>query len=100
MLDLEITNQFKRDLKKIQKQQKNKELLNSIIEKLQHEHPLRIVLEITSCSCAKIQFIEFLDRPVSEGSDPSLKRGLQPSLPLLPCGVQNIPHSAHHSLLD
>ena len=40
MLELELATQFKRDLKKIGKQQKNKELMNSLIEQLQLEQPL------------------------------------------------------------
>ena len=40
MLDLELPTQFKRDLKKIAKQGKNRQLLDSIIEKLQKEEPL------------------------------------------------------------
>ena len=40
MLDLELSTQFKRDLKKIQKQQKNKELLDDVIEQIQHQKPL------------------------------------------------------------
>lgn len=40
MLELELSTQFKRDLKKIQKQHKNKELLDEVIEQLQHEEPL------------------------------------------------------------
>ena len=40
MLELELATQFKRDLKKIQKQRKNKELLDEIIGQLQQEKPL------------------------------------------------------------
>ena len=40
MLDLELSTQFKRDLKKIQKQRKNKELLNDVIEQIQYQNPL------------------------------------------------------------
>ena len=40
MLDLELATQFKRDLKKIGKQQKNKELMDDIVEQLQREQPL------------------------------------------------------------
>jgi mRNA interferase YafQ len=40
MLDLELSTQFKRDLKKITKQQKNRQLLNDIIQKLQNEDKL------------------------------------------------------------
>jgi len=40
MLELELATQFKRDLKKIKKQHKDKELLDSIVEKLQVEQPL------------------------------------------------------------
>lgn len=40
MLELELATQFKRDLKKMQKQRKNKELLNEVIDQLQHELPL------------------------------------------------------------
>jgi addiction module RelE/StbE family toxin len=40
MLDLELSTQFKRDLKKIQKQHKNKDLLDDIVEQLQYEKPL------------------------------------------------------------
>ena len=40
MLELELSTQFKRDLKKIQKQRKNKELLDDIIGQLQQEKPL------------------------------------------------------------
>ena len=40
MLELELATQFKRDLKKIAKQGKNRELLNSIVEQLQNEEPL------------------------------------------------------------
>lgn len=37
MLELELATQFKRDLKKIVKQKKNQDLLDSIIEQLQNE---------------------------------------------------------------
>lgn len=37
MLELELTTQFKRDLKKIRKQQKNKNQLDSVVEQLQQE---------------------------------------------------------------
>ena len=40
MLDLEITNQFKHDLKKINKQQKNNQLIDALIVQLQHEQTL------------------------------------------------------------
>lgn len=40
MLDLELATQFKRDLKKIAKQGKNKEHLDTIVEQLQQEKPL------------------------------------------------------------
>lgn len=40
MLDLEITNQFRRDLKKIGKQQKDIRLIDSLIVQLQHEKAL------------------------------------------------------------
>ena len=40
MLELELSTQFKRDLKKIQKQHKNKALLDEVIGQLQHEKPL------------------------------------------------------------
>ena len=40
MLDLEITNQFKRDLKKVCKQRKNIQLLDELIMQLQHEKTL------------------------------------------------------------
>ena len=40
MLDLELATQFKRDLKKIGKQQKNKEIMDYIVEQLQREQPL------------------------------------------------------------
>lgn len=40
MLDLEITNQFKRDLKKIEKQRKNILLIDALIVQLQHEQAL------------------------------------------------------------
>jgi mRNA interferase YafQ len=40
MLDLELSTQFKRDLKKIQKQHKNKDLLDSVIGQLQQERLL------------------------------------------------------------
>ncbi len=40
MLDLELSTQFKRDLKKIQKQRKNKELLDDVIEQIQYQNPL------------------------------------------------------------
>lgn len=35
MLELELATQFKRDLKKISKQRKNKELMDEIVEHLQ-----------------------------------------------------------------
>ncbi len=37
MLDLDLSTQFKRDLKKIQKQGKERTLIDNIIELLQHE---------------------------------------------------------------
>ena len=40
MLELELATQFKRDLKKMQKQGKNKKLLDEVIDQLQHELPL------------------------------------------------------------
>ena len=40
MLELLITTQFKRDLKKTGKQQKNRKLIDSVIGKLQREEPL------------------------------------------------------------
>lgn len=40
MLEIELATQFKRDLKKLVKQRKNKVLLNSIIEQLQNEESL------------------------------------------------------------
>ena len=40
MLDLELSTQFKRDLKKIQKQYKNKDLLDDVIGQLQQEKSL------------------------------------------------------------
>ncbi|HAU0297846.1 TPA: type II toxin-antitoxin system YafQ family toxin [Legionella pneumophila] len=40
MLELELSTQFKRDLKKISKQGKNRKLLDSIIEQLQKEEVL------------------------------------------------------------
>ena len=40
MLDLELATQFKRDLKKIGKQQKNKKIMDDIVEQLQREQPL------------------------------------------------------------
>lgn len=40
MLELELATQFKRDLKKIGKQRKNKELIDDIVEQLQCEQPL------------------------------------------------------------
>ena len=40
MLDLELSAQFKRDLKKIQKQRKNKELLDDVIEQIQYQNTL------------------------------------------------------------
>lgn len=40
MLELELATQFKRDLKKIRKQRKNKELMDDIVAQLQHEQPL------------------------------------------------------------
>jgi len=40
MLDLELSTQFKRDLKKIQKQHKNIDLLDDVIGQLQHEKSL------------------------------------------------------------
>jgi len=40
MLDLEISGQFKRDLKKVGKQQKNKLLIDTLIAQLQHEQLL------------------------------------------------------------
>ncbi len=40
MLDLELSTQFKRDLKKIQKQRKNIELLDDVIEQIQYQKPL------------------------------------------------------------
>jgi mRNA interferase YafQ len=40
MLELELATQFKRDLKKIAKQRKNRKLLDSIVEQLQKEDPL------------------------------------------------------------
>jgi mRNA interferase YafQ len=40
MLELELTTQFKRDLKKMRKQQKNKNQLDSVIEQLQQEQLL------------------------------------------------------------
>jgi len=39
-LELELATQFKRDLKKIKKQHKDKELLDFIVEKLQGEQSL------------------------------------------------------------
>jgi mRNA interferase YafQ len=42
MLELELTTQFKRDLKKIKKQQKNKKQLDSVVEQLQQEQLLPI----------------------------------------------------------
>ena len=42
MLELELATQFKRDLKKIAKQGKNKNLLDSIIEQIQNEKPLHL----------------------------------------------------------
>lgn len=42
MLELELSTQFKRDLKKISKQNKHKDLLNEVIDLLQQEvtlHP-------------------------------------------------------------
>lgn len=41
MLELELATQFKRDLKKMQKQGKNKKLLDEVIDQLQHELPLQ-----------------------------------------------------------
>lgn len=40
MLELELSTQFKRDLKKIVKQGKNRKLLDAIVEQLQKEEPL------------------------------------------------------------
>ncbi len=40
MLELELATQFKRDLKKIAKQGKKRQLLDSVIETLQREEPL------------------------------------------------------------
>jgi mRNA interferase YafQ len=40
MLELELATQFKRDLKKISKQGKDRSLLDFIIERLQNERPL------------------------------------------------------------
>ena len=40
MLEIELATQFKRDLKKLVKQRKNKDLLDSIIEQLQNEESL------------------------------------------------------------
>lgn len=40
MLELELATQFKRDLKKISKQQKNKELIDQVVKQLQCEQPL------------------------------------------------------------
>ena len=40
VLELELATQFKRDLKKIYKQKKDKILLDNIVEQLQEEQPL------------------------------------------------------------
>ena len=40
MLELELTSQFKRDLKKIVKQRKNKALLDVVVEHLQRQESL------------------------------------------------------------
>ena len=40
MLELELATQFKRDLKKIAKQRKSRDLLDSIVEQLQKEEAL------------------------------------------------------------
>lgn len=40
MLELELATQFKRDLKKLAKQGKNKDLLDTIVYTLQKEKPL------------------------------------------------------------
>lgn len=40
MLELELSTQFKRDLKKITKQGKSRKHLDSIVEQLQNEEPL------------------------------------------------------------
>lgn len=40
MLKLELSTQFKKDLKKIQKQGKNKSKLDAVVHKLQKEAPL------------------------------------------------------------
>lgn len=42
MLEIDLTNQFKKDLKKIAKQNKNRKKLDEVIELLQKEEPLAI----------------------------------------------------------